>query len=216
MLEVESLSCERDDRSLFTNLSFSLSSGEILQIEGANGAGKTTLLRIIAGLTSNYSGKITWQSQPLADILAEFRLSCFFLGHKPGLKPELSPVENLRWRLQVVNSYPQPQKIIHALGQVQLAGYEDVPCSHLSAGQLRRVALAGLLVSHSRLWILDEPFTAIDVNGVAWLEEQLLSHARKGGMALVTSHQPLKLTSDYLRRILLEHSFTERQEVMDD
>lgn len=212
MLEVDCLSCERDDRSLFANLSFSLSSGEILQIEGANGAGKTTLLRIIAGLSVDYSGKIIWQTQPLAEVLAEFLLSCFFLGHKPGLKLELSPVENLQWRLQVANSYPQKQKVLNALEQVQLAGFEDIPCSHLSAGQLRRVALAGLLASNSNLWILDEPFTAIDVNGVAWLEQQLLSHAAQGGMALVTSHQPLKITSEHLRKISLENY----QEVMDD
>ena len=204
MLEVDCLSCERDDRSLFTNLSFSLSCGDILQIEGANGAGKTTLLRIIAGLSVDYSGEILWQSQPLADMLAEFRLSCFFLGHKPGLKLDLTPVENLRWRLQVANTYPQQQAILNALEQVQLTGYEDIPCSHLSAGQLRRVALAGLLASNVRLWILDEPFTALDVNGVSWLEQQILNHARKEGMVLVTSHQRLQITTDHLRKISLE------------
>lgn len=204
MLEVDCLGCERDDRPLFSELSFALSPGEILQIEGRNGAGKTTLLRIIAGLSVDYSGEIFWQSCPLVDVLAEFRLSCFFLGHKPGLKLELTPVENLRWRLQVANSYPQTLKILHALEQVQLAGYEDVPCSHLSAGQLRRVALAGLLASEACLWILDEPFTAIDASGVSWLEQRLLDHVEQGGMALVTSHQLLQITAGRLRKIALE------------
>ena len=204
MLEVDRLGCERDDRSLFSELSFSLSPGEILQIEGRNGAGKTTLLRVIAGLSQDYTGDMFWHSQPLADVRAEFRLSCFFLGHKPGLKLELTPVENLRWRLQVASSYPQRQKILAALEQVQLAGYEDVPCAHLSAGQLRRVALAGLLASEVRLWILDEPFTAIDVNGVAWLERQILAHAERGGMVLVTSHQLLQLCAERLRKMALE------------
>lgn len=204
MLEVDRLGCERDDRPLFSELSFSLSPGEILQIEGRNGAGKTTLLRIIAGLSVDYSGDIFWQSQPLTDVLAEFRLSCFFLGHKPGLKLELTPVENLRWRLQLANSYPQSKKLLDTLEQVQLSGYKDTPCSDLSAGQLRRVALAGLLASEACLWILDEPFTAIDVNGVRWLEQQLLAHVEQGGMALVTSHQSLQIISGQLRKIALE------------
>ena len=204
MLEVDCLGCERDDRPLFSDLSFSLSPGEILQIEGRNGAGKTTLLRIIAGLSVDYSGEIFWHSRPLVDVLAEFRLSCFFLGHKPGLKLELTPVENLRWRLQLANTYPQPRKIFYALRQVQLAGYENIPCSHLSAGQLRRVALAGLLASEARLWILDEPFTAIDANGVSWLEQRLLTHVEQGGMALVTSHQSLQIAVGRLRKIALE------------
>ena len=204
MLEVDRLGCERDDQPLFSELSFSLSPGKILQIEGRNGAGKTTLLRIIAGLSVDYSGEIFWQSQPLADVLAEFRLACFFLGHKPGLKLELTPVENLRWRLQVASCSPQSQEILHALEQVQLAGYENIPCSHLSAGQLRRVALAGLLASEACLWILDEPFTAIDMSGVSWLEQQLLTHVEQGGMVLVTSHQSLQITTGRLRKMALE------------
>ncbi|OED41408.1 hypothetical protein ACH42_14170 [Endozoicomonas sp. (ex Bugula neritina AB1)] len=204
MLEVIQLSCERDDRLLFSDLSFSLASGDILQVEGRNGAGKTTLLRILAGLASGYSGDIHWNDQPLHKVYADFRLDCYFLGHRPGLKLELTPMENLYWRLQITNNTPNESVLLASLEKVQLAGFEDIPCSHLSAGQLRRVALAGLLASKARLWILDEPFTAIDVDGVAWLEGLLYEHSAKGGMVMVTSHQPLQNINGQLRKIRLE------------
>ncbi len=204
MLNVVQLSCERDDRLLFSNLSFKLCSGEILQIEGRNGAGKTSLLRIIAGLSSSYTGDIFWNSQPLAKVYADFRLDCFFLGHKPGLKLDLTPLENLAWRSRLANTTVSREGLLAALHRVHLAGYEDIPCSHLSAGQLRRVAFAGLIASQARLWILDEPFTAIDAEGVAWLEGLFDEHASQGGMVLVTSHQPLSNLKGDLRKLRLE------------
>ena len=204
LLDVLRLRCDRDDRLLFSNLSFSLSPGEILQVEGRNGAGKTTLLRILAGLSSGFSGDIFWNEQPIRKVYADFRLDCYFLGHRPGLKLELTPMENLVWRLQITNNVPETQLLLDALEKVQLAGFEDIPCSHLSAGQLRRVALAGLLASKARLWILDEPFTAIDVDGVAWLEGLVYEHAANGGMVMLTSHQPLQNSSGKLRKIRLE------------
>ncbi len=206
MLKVLQLSCERDDRQLFSNLSFELGGGEILQIEGRNGAGKTSLLRIIAGLSSGFSGEIFWQGQPLKKVYADFRLDCFFLGHKPGLKLDLTPLENLIWRLRLSNSAVHPDHLLQALERVHLAGYEDIPCSHLSAGQLRRVAFAGLIASEARFWILDEPFTAIDVEGVAWLEGLLDEHRACGGMVLITSHQALSNRQGSLRKLSLEPS----------
>ena len=211
MLDVIQLGCERDDRTLFSNLSFLLSPGEILQIEGRNGAGKTTLLRILAGLSTDYSGDIHWKSLPLNEVYGDFRLNCYFLGHKPGLKPELTPLENLRWRLQIANNSPQQSSLLEALQRVQLGGFEEVPCSHLSAGQHRRVAIAGLFISDALLWILDEPFTSIDMDGIDWLEARLYEHAERGGMVLVTSHQPLKQSSNRLRKI----SLTDYQEIIN-
>ncbi len=204
MLNVVQLSCERDDRLLFSNLSFKLCSGEILQIEGRNGAGKTSLLRIIAGLSSSYAGDLFWNSQPLAKVYADFRLDCFFLGHKPGLKLDLTPLENLAWRSRLANTAVSREGLLAALHRVHLAGYEDIPCSHLSAGQLRRVAFAGLVASQASLWILDEPFTAIDAEGVAWLEGLFDEHASQGGMVLVTSHQSLSNLKGNLRKLRLE------------
>ena len=113
-------------------------------------------------------------------------------------------MENLDWRLQITNNAPEKSVLLAALEKVQLAGFEDIPCSHLSAGQLRRVALAGLLASKARLWILDEPFTAIDADGVAWLEERFYEHSAKGGMVIVTSHQSLQNSDGKLRKIRLE------------
>ncbi len=136
--------------------------------------------------------------------IPDFRLDCYFLGHKPGLKLELTPLENLTWRLQITNN-PVNEKVLQAaLAKVQLAGFEDIPCGHLSAGQLRRVALAGLLASKAKLWVLDEPFTAIDVEGVTWLESLLYEHANNGGMVMLTSHQALQNTCGQLRKIRLE------------
>ncbi|USE39671.1 cytochrome c biogenesis heme-transporting ATPase CcmA [Endozoicomonas sp. SCSIO W0465] len=199
------LSCERDDRLLFSNVSFQLGSGEILQIEGRNGAGKTSLLRIIAGFSSSLSGDVFWNGQLLSKVYADFRHNCFFLGHTPGLKLDLTPLENLIWRAKLANTMVNREGLLSALERVQLADYEDIPCSNLSAGQLRRVAFAGLIASKSRLWILDEPFTAIDIEGVSWLESLFDEHLHQAGMVLVTSHQPLNDRRKKLRKLNLEH-----------
>ena len=204
MLEVKQLGCERDGRILFSNLSFTLSPGEILQVQGRNGAGKTTLLRILAGLSRDFSGKVFWKSEPLEENYGDFRLNCYFSGHQTGIKPELTPLENLRWRLQIANIDPQTNIMLNALEQVGLSGFEYISCNHLSAGQQRRVALAGLLASNACLWILDEPFTAIDKEGVRWLETLFEQHLARGGMILLTSHQPLKQPESYLSRINVE------------
>ena len=204
MLELLELGCARDDRTLFRNLSITLSPGEILQVEGANGAGKTTLLRILAGLSGDYQGRINWKGRKLSDDYADFRLSTFYFGHKPAVKAELSPVENIHWRASMRNENRSDQDIVQALAQVKLAGFEDTPCGQLSAGQHRRVALADLSISQSPLWILDEPFTAIDFHGVAWLERLLADHVADGGMVIITSHQNLSELSGSVRKVRLD------------
>ena len=212
LLNVVRLSCERDDRLLFSNLSFQLDGGEILQIEGRNGAGKTSLLRIIVGFSSSLCGDIFWNNQPLSKVYADFRLDCFFLGHKPGLKLDLTPLENLIWRAKLANTIIHREVLLSALDRAQLTGYEDIPCSHLSAGQLRRVAFADLIARQARFWILDEPFTAIDTEGVTWLESLFDEHTHRGGMVLVTSHQPfLSDCQGKLSKLNLEY-FTEQSD----
>ncbi|MGB0360933.1 MAG: cytochrome c biogenesis heme-transporting ATPase CcmA [Endozoicomonas sp.] len=217
MLTVNQLSCERNERLLFHNLSFQLASGEVLQIEGQNGAGKTTLLRIIAGLSSLTQGGISWNGQSLSSVYEDFRLNSFFLGHKPGLKMELSSLENMRWRLQLKNINASEPALLSTLEQVGLFGYEDIPCCHLSAGQLQRVAFACLIVSRVKLWILDEPFTAIDTKGIIWLENLIDNHAEQGGMVLITSHQPLSDRRGNLRKLKLEQftAVDDEQEAFD-
>ncbi|WP_051786209.1 cytochrome c biogenesis heme-transporting ATPase CcmA [Endozoicomonas numazuensis] len=204
MLEVAKLRCERDDRVLFSNLSIQLSPGELLQIEGCNGAGKTTLLRVLAGLSGDYRGQVIWRGQKLSRVYADFRLSTFYFGHKPAVKTELTPVENILWRSSLRNESYSEQSVFSALEHVNLAGYEDIPCGQLSAGQHRRVALADLSLSTTPLWILDEPFTAIDVDGVAWLEQRLAQHISEGGAVVMTSHQSLSKLSDRVRKLRLE------------
>ena len=204
MLELLRLGCARDDRTLFSNLSIKLSPGELLQVEGVNGAGKTTLLNILAGLSGDYHGRIFWKGKALYDDYADFRLSTFYFGHKPGVKAELSPLENILWRTSLRNENHAEQTIARALVQVNLVGYENTPCGQLSAGQHRRVALADLSMSRVPLWILDEPFTAIDYCGVAWLETLLAGHVARGGMVMITSHQNLSDLSGTVRKVRLD------------
>jgi len=199
LLELDHLACERDDRLLFSQLSARFYAGDLVQILGPNGAGKTSLLRIIAGLTPASAGDIRYKGQSLSSSRWQFAQDSLYLGHLAGIKKSLTPEENLQWFIaqQAVQS-----DIASALKQVGLRGYEHTPCDQLSAGQFRRVALARLNLSAASIWILDEPFTAIDKSGVAMLEVLLAQHQAKGGMILLTSHQDLALSG--IKRINLE------------
>lgn len=192
LLELRNLACERDERFLFAQLNASFYAGQVVQILGPNGSGKTTLLRILAGVSKDFYGDILWQSQPLKDVAWEYANDLLYLGHLPGIKKSLTPLENLRWYAAAQGGAADAD-LIKALTQVQLAGYEDTPCYRLSAGQLRRVALARLAFSRAKVWVLDEPFTALDKSGVAELEAKLIAHAAAGGLVLVTSHQDISV-----------------------
>lgn len=190
LLELHDLSCERDERCLFAGLSLRLAAGDLVQIGGPNGAGKTTLLRALAGISQDYSGEIRYSGQSLATVRWEFARDSLYLGHLAGIKKALSPLENLSWYLAQTGDSGD---IHQALSAVGLYGYEDTPCYQLSAGQLRRVALARLYLSQARIWILDEPFTAIDKPGVAQLEALIARQVAQGGLVILTSHQDLTL-----------------------
>lgn len=190
--------CERDDAPLFAPLSFAVAPGALVQLEGANGMGKTSLLRCVAGLSSRWHGELSWCGEPLAARRAEFAMGSLFLGHATGLKAVLSPRENLLWWASL-RGIDAADTVDTALARVGLAGFEDSPCYQLSAGQQRRAALARLFVAGARLWILDEPFTAIDRRGVAELEGWLVAHADSGGAVLFTTHQPLALQRPLLK-----------------
>lgn len=204
------LFCERDDRILFDGLNLSLQSGELVQLAGPNGAGKTTLLRILAGLNRDFEGQVLWQGEDLHRHHEEAARDRLYLGHLSAVKKALTPIENLRWFLS-----PWPNisddDIFSALAEVKLAGYEDVICQQLSAGQHRRVALARLLLTPAKLWILDEPFTALDVEGVAWLEGLIAKKVANGGAVLITSHHALTDIAG-LRRIELGYSHPSTEE----
>lgn len=201
-LKIENLFCERDDRILFDQLSFDVNEGEVVQIEGQNGSGKTTLLRILSGLSRHYEGDIYWQDVPIHSCAEAFRESLLYFGHQPGVKAVLTPEENLRW-FAAMHPTIDLSKLDYALAKVGLTGYEDVPCHTLSAGQNRRVSLARLYMSNAPLWVLDEPFTAIDKKGVAQNEALIAEHAKQGGTVLLTTHHELAM-GDLIRRVNLD------------
>ena len=192
VLKAEQLFCERDDRVLFRELSFSARAGEVIQIKGSNGSGKTTLLRVICGLNDNYHGTLKWFNEPIEDNQDDFYSSLIYLGHQVGVNKVLTPVENLRWSVGLRENVTS-ESIYQALAEIGLRGFEDSQCFSLSAGQQQRVSLSKLLLGTAIIWILDEPFTTLDVDGVQLLEKLLGDHARKGGVALVTTHHELSL-----------------------
>ncbi len=192
LLEVRDLFCERDDRILFENLHFRLGAGEVLQVQGSNGSGKTTLLRIVCGLNDNYQGAIFWRGEEVSNRLHEFYSDLLYIGHRIGVSKVLTPLENLRWSCSLQVELDDAS-LLAALNTVGLRGFEESPCFTLSAGQQQRVSLARLLLSRARLWILDEPFTTLDIDGVQQLEGLLSSHAHAGGAVLVTTHHPLQV-----------------------
>lgn len=201
-LQARKLACERDDRQLFAELDVDITSGEIVRVEGPNGCGKTTLLKILSGQLSDHEGALFWNGRPMREVREAFLSNLLYLGHAPGVKAGLSPLENLAWYQALSGERSDENRRLDALENVGLAGFEDVPAGQLSAGQQRRIVLARLRLTPRALWVLDEPFTAIDRDGVAALEATLLAHAGAGGCVIVTTHHELG-ASARLRRLLL-------------
>lgn len=191
VLELQQLEVWRDDRCLLAGLSAALAAGELVHLRGANGAGKTTLLQVVAGLRRPTRGQVCWQGLPIEDERADFRRQLLYLGHLPGIKAALSVQENLQAAAGLRGLAVPGQGLRQALQQVGLSGYEETPVRQLSAGQRRRVALARLWLEPATLWLLDEPFTALDTDGIQALEQRLLAHVSAGGLVLLSSHQPL-------------------------
>lgn len=193
LIEARDLFCERDERILFSGLNFHVQPGELVQIKGSNGSGKTSLLRILCGLNEDFSGEILWKGEPLTEVREDFLGSMIYIGHRAGVSRILTPRENLRWSASL-HSPANDEHIVKALGRLGLRAYEDIPCRNLSAGQTQRVALARLLISAASLWILDEPFTTLDVYGVKNLEDLLSEHVDSGGAVILTTHHTLNVS----------------------
>ncbi len=201
LLEVVDLECIRGDRLLFGGLAFALGAGEIVQVEGANGAGKTSLLRILCGLARPTAGEVRWQGTDIRAQRAGYGRVVAYVGHAAGVTERLSGIENLRYAARMAGTGAEGTSA--ALERVGLADCGELPVRALSAGQRRRVALARLLLLPARLWLLDEPFTALDAGGRALVERLLSEHLRGGGLAVLTSHQPLSVEGSPLRSVNL-------------
>ena len=195
MLVVTRLKCVRGERPLFSDVNLSLSAGAWVHVKGDNGAGKTSLLRLIAGLSQPAAGDIVWQGENIQSDAQAYRRDLFFLGHQDALKDDLSPLENLEFSSAINGIFLNPAKARAALHRSGLQGREHLPVRTFSAGQKRRVMLARLALSEAKLWILDEPFTALDVRAVQLLESLIAEHVSQGGAAIVTSHQAMQIPS---------------------
>ena len=202
MLEAAHLTCQRGERTLFTNLSFTLGAGELLQIAGPNGSGKTSLLKLLCGLSPPFAGEIRWLGAPARG--EDFRRQLFYIGHQHAVKEELSALENLQISAELADEALSDVDALDALDRMGLAGREHLPAKVLSQGQKRRVALARLLVSKAPLWILDEPLTALDTAAVDLIQARLAAHLANQGSVVLTTHQALQVPGITPRRIELE------------
>ncbi|MDQ2694042.1 MAG: cytochrome c biogenesis heme-transporting ATPase CcmA [Pseudomonadota bacterium] len=191
LLEACGLECSRGQRLLFRDLSFGLGPGTACQVQGPNGAGKTSLLRMLCGLSLPDAGEVRWQGREIRTTRAGYLDHMAYVGHSSGVKGELTPLENLALSRALAGTAAAASA--QALAQVGLEEFLHHPCRTLSAGQRRRVALARLLVAEARLWIVDEPLTALDAAGVGMVEALLAGHLARGGLAVLTSHQPVAL-----------------------
>ena len=189
---------------MFADVSFELKAGQALHLEGDNGVGKTSLLRIVCGLSPADGGEVSWQDTSIQKNATAFRSSLFYLGHGLSLKEELSAIENLMSDAAVSGRTLSEPQALAALSRMGLRGREHLPLRVMSQGQKRRTALARLLASQVPLWVLDEPFVALDAKAVDGMRGLLAEHVAHGGMVLLTSHQPVVLTSDSATSVAMQ------------
>jgi heme exporter protein A len=192
-LEARGISCVRGERELFSNLDLEVSTGQCLHVRGENGIGKTSLLRLLTGLTSPESGGIFWNGHSIKNEALGYHSKLLFLGHRDALKEDLSAVENLRMYAAIDGVALSEQEAFSSLWRFGLRGREDLPVNCLSAGQKKRVLMARMLTRRAQVWILDEPFNALDVHAVEELQSLIGEHLENNGLVVLTSHQPLSI-----------------------
>ena len=204
MLEASNLECTRGDHVLFSSLSFSLKAGELIHLCGSNGSGKTSLLRIISGLLTPTAGEVVWNGDNIASLREEYYADLSYFGHHNAIKDVFTAIENLQAANKLAGIDSSEDEVLDVLAKMGLQGREDLPTYFLSQGQKRRVALARLLFSKKKLWVLDEPFSALDVKAVDLLQSVISEHLEKGGMVMLTTHQDVRLTSNDVRTINMD------------
>lgn len=203
MLTVENLQCIRGERSLFESLSFHVKSGQLLYVQGDNGSGKTTLLRTLSGLSQAQSGHISWHNQKINELAEDYTGQILYIGHLAGIKEDLTAAENLQFAATLAGTDISREQTIAALTQMNIARCADLPTRVLSQGQKRRVALARLWLQECPLWILDEPFTALDATAISTLTQHIETFVKNGGMVVFTSHQAPTFSAKIMQRLKL-------------
>jgi len=202
MLETTALACERGGLRLFSDLGFALQAGGLLRVRGANGSGKTTLLRTLAGLTRPAEGEVRWRGNAIGD---EYRREMLFLGHAAAVKDELTVFENLEFAARISCLDTSESNLRDALESLGIARLADLPARYLSQGQRKRAALARLALSAPvPLWLLDEPFAALDDEAIARVSALCAAHLAAGGMLVLTSHQDIPIAAPDAREIELQ------------
>ncbi|MCC7414332.1 MAG: cytochrome c biogenesis heme-transporting ATPase CcmA [Gammaproteobacteria bacterium] len=201
-LEALALDCVRGDRQLFRDLSLRVEPGEVVQVEGANGSGKTSLLRILCGLLRPVAGEVRWRGIDIRCQRAAYHRAMLYVGHAAGIKDDLDALENLGVARGLAGARADTSGDA-ALARVGLGRFAELPVRMLSAGQRRRAGLARLAMADARLWLLDEPFTALDTAGREIVGGLIAEHLRGGGLVVLTSHQPVTIEGTAVRRLAL-------------
>ncbi|MBM3353369.1 MAG: cytochrome c biogenesis heme-transporting ATPase CcmA [Betaproteobacteria bacterium] len=204
MLNANGLSCERGDRQLFAGLSLALEAGGLARLLGANGSGKTSLLRILAGLTRPAAGEVRWRGERIGDLAEEYGRELAYIGHAPALKDELTVAENLAFAARLAGIVASGAQLEAALEVLGMATRAALPARVLSQGQKRRVSLARLaLPGAPALWLLDEPFAALDEDGIGRVRALTEAHLARGGMLVLTSHQDVPVAAGSIQTVTL-------------
>lgn len=211
VLSVSNLGCIRGERVLFKNLSFNVNSGKLLYVQGENGSGKTTLLRTLCGLSAPAAGEIAWNNQSIKTLAEDYTGQVLYIGHLAGIKDDLTAIENIQFSISLSGYTVEREQAVNALEALGIARCADLPTRVLSQGQKRRIGLAQLWLQDQPeqmpMWILDEPFTALDINMIKKLTQHIEKYVKNGGIVVFTSHQVPDFNAELVQSLMLgEHA----------